>query len=405
AVDNAGNVSLVLDHGIPFRLLSAAADADGDGVADTTDNCLLTANADQADFDGDGIGDACDLNAYNDASLDVFDQFPLNNGEWYDGDGDGIGDNSDSDSDNDGVLDDGDNCVSTANVDQADFDGDGLGDACDNDSDDDGVPNSLDAFPLDAARAADLDGDGVADDALPVDNCPAVPNPDQADSDNNGIGDACELGSLPLAVDDDVTTAEDTAVTFTVTGNDSDPDGNLDVTTTVSTTNPAHGALVNEGNGSFTYTPDANYSGSDSFSYAVCDSEGGCATALVNITIAPVNDAPVVGPISAPADPVAIQVMVNVTAVFTDVENGGTHTAVWDWGDGSTSSGTITYASGAGNVADSHTYSQPGVYTVLLTVTDNNGGWGQAEYQYIVVYDPNGGFITGAGQVISPDGA
>jgi hypothetical protein len=44
-----------------------------------------------------------------------------------------------------------------------------------------------------AASASDLDGDGIPDD---VDNCPLVPNPDQKDSNLDGIGDACETPSL-----------------------------------------------------------------------------------------------------------------------------------------------------------------------------------------------------------------
>jgi hypothetical protein len=38
-------------------------------------------------------------------------------------------------------------------------------------------------------------------------------------------------------------------------------------------------------------------------------------------------------------------------------------------------------------------------------VSDSNGGTGQSIYQYVVVYDPNGGFVTGGGWIISPPGA
>ena len=73
------------------------------------------------------------------------------------------------DLDHDGVDDKTDNCLVVKNPDQRDSDGDGLGDACD--------------------LLNDRDGDGVADQR---DNCPIVKNPDQRDSDRDGQGDACD---------------------------------------------------------------------------------------------------------------------------------------------------------------------------------------------------------------------
>jgi hypothetical protein len=88
------------------------------------------------------------------------------------------------DTDSDGVCDEQDNCVTTANADQADSDGDGQGDACD-------------ACPLDPQN--DVDGDGVCGN---VDNCPATANADQADTDHDGIGDACDSDNDNDGVDD-----------------------------------------------------------------------------------------------------------------------------------------------------------------------------------------------------------
>jgi hypothetical protein len=192
AVDNAGNVAVAMDHGVPFRKLSATADFDGDGVADASDTCLLVPNGGQADADHDGLGDACDLDADNDGSANPFDAFPTSAAESADTDRDGIGDNADPDIDNDGIPNAADNCRYVANAGQLDSDGDAAGNACDEDDDNDGVPDGSDAFPIDATRRSDLDRDGVDDDGADADNCPFVANPGQADSDHDGIGDACD---------------------------------------------------------------------------------------------------------------------------------------------------------------------------------------------------------------------
>ncbi|MBH25208.1 MAG: hypothetical protein CMH57_12290 [Myxococcales bacterium] len=80
-----------------------------------------------------------------------------------------------SDTDGDGVLNDEDNCPAVSNPGQQDSDGDGTGDAC---------------------EGADADRDGVPDD---IDNCPLVFNDTQKDADANGVGDACDDGFVPTA--------------------------------------------------------------------------------------------------------------------------------------------------------------------------------------------------------------
>ncbi|MEE8414440.1 MAG: PKD domain-containing protein, partial [Dehalococcoidales bacterium] len=135
----------------------------------------------------------------------------------------------------------------------------------------------------------------------------------------------------------------------------------------------------------------------------VCDDDGACATsaAIVNIT----NVAPALGGVSGPSDPVQVNTTVNVDADFTDPGLPDRHTAVWDWGDGNTSAGIISESDGSGNATDSHIYTTAGVYTVTLTVTDDDLDSSQSVYQYIVVYDPEGGFVTGNGWIESPKGA
>jgi hypothetical protein len=127
-----------------------------------------------------------------------------------------------------------------------------------------------------------------------------------------------------------------------------------------------------------------------------------------------VDAPPAVGPISLPSSPVVIGTTVSGAAPFTD-STAGTHTAQWDWGDGSTSPGAVTEPSGntPGSVTGTHLYSAPGVYTVSLCVTNADVQLslppgtltGCDTFEYLVVYDPTAGFITGGGWIMSPAGA
>ena len=65
----------------------------------------------------------------------------------------------------------------------------------------------------------------------------------------------------------------------------------------------------------------------------------------------------------------------------------------------------LAEANGAGTVGGSHTYTTPGIYTVSVTVKDAYGNSDSAVYEFVVVYDPNGGFVTGGGWINSPAGA
>ena len=121
--------------------------------------------------------------------------------------------------------------------------------------------------------------------------------------------------------------------------------------------------------------------------------------------VAVLNVAPSVGAIMAPIDPTAVGTAISATANFTDPGILDTHTAVWNWGDGTTSAGTVTETNGSGLVGGSHAYSLPGIYTVTLSVTDKDGGEDTAVFQYVVAYDPDGGFVTGGGWINSPAGA
>jgi len=132
------------------------------------------------------------------------------------------------------------------------------------------------------------------------------------------------------------------------------------------------------------------------------DKDGGETGYTASVTVN--NVAPVVGVITVDNDLVPIGTEITASASFTDTGTADTHTATWNWGDGS-STGTVTPAPGGGSVQDMHTYSVPGVYTIELTVTDDDTDNNSVIYQYVVVYDPNGSFVTGGGKIDSPAGA
>jgi VCBS repeat-containing protein len=99
----------------------------------------------------------------------------------------------------------------------------------------------------------------------------------------------------PSATADAYSTGEDTALTVNAPGvltNDSDPDGNQ--LSAVLGSGPSHGTLALNANGSFLYTPTADYDGSDSFTYRASDGTLTSNLATVTLTVSGVNDAPTV---------------------------------------------------------------------------------------------------------------
>ena len=129
-----------------------------------------------------------------------------------------------------------------------------------------------------------------------------------------GVG---AINDAPVAGDDVASGAEDTSVTVDVLANDSDVDG--DVLTVASLTAPANGTLVDNGDGTITYTPDPDWNGTDSFGYTVSDGVA-TATASVTVTIAPVNDFPVA---AADATSVVEDGVVTVDVLANDVDVDG----------------------------------------------------------------------------------
>lgn len=181
---------------------------------------------------------------------------------------------------------------------------------------------------------------------------------------------------IPVAVDDTYTIQEDTSIDTSadvgvdsVLSNDTDADVG-DILTSAVLSDVSNGTLVLSLNGDFTYMPDQDYSGSDSFTYTVSDGNGGSDTGQVIITINEVNDPP-----TATDDSYTLQqgdFLPNGTNVLDnddDIESPSVLT-VTDFSAPSlgtlniASNGDITYTAGASSL---------GTETITYTVSDSQG--------------------------------
>ena len=138
---------------------------------------------------------------------------------------------------------------------------------------------------------------------------------------------------------------------------------------------PANGQVTVNADGSFTYTPTAGFSGTDSFTYRVEDANGATATATVTLLDPP-----------SPAGGFTVNAVEGAdsggqtVATFTDPMNlaPASYSATITWGDGSTSAGTISASGGVYAVQGDHTYIETGNYTVGVTVVYPDGLSGTA---------------------------
>ncbi len=129
-----------------------------------------------------------------------------------------------------------------------------------------------------------------------------------------------DVNEAPEAADDQAVTPEDQAVAVDVLANDTDPEG--DQLRVRSVTAAAHGAVRHVSGGRVTYTPEADFHGTDSFTYVAGDGRGLRDTAMVVVTVLPVNDAPTtVGAIPDQAlDEGGGEVHVDLSPYFVDME-------------------------------------------------------------------------------------
>ena len=173
-----------------------------------------------------------------------------------------------------------------------------------------------------------------------------------------------EYDTAPVANNQSVTTAEDTAKAVTLSASDFNVNNVLTYTVV---SGPSHGQLDGTGD-ALTYTPNADYNGPDSFTFRVNDGGKNSNTATVQLNVTAVNDAPSANDDTFTADEDAAAAEVNVTGNDTDVENDAlTVTEV-----GSASHGTATVVAGVVRYAPAANYH--GADSFSYTVSDGNGG-------------------------------
>jgi large repetitive protein len=172
----------------------------------------------------------------------------------------------------------------------------------------------------------------------------------------------------PDAVDDGATTPVNTPVSIDVLANDTDINSG-DVLTVTSFTQPTNGTVTQDPvTGNLIYTPNPGYVGPDQFGYEISDGNGGTDSALVEITVTPVNSAPDAvddAASTAPGTPVTIAVLSNDTdpesdpLTVTGVTQGTNGTVALD---------------GMGNPVYTPNAGFTGTDTFTYTISDGNGG-------------------------------
>ncbi len=179
-----------------------------------------------------------------------------------------------------------------------------------------------------------------------------------------------DINDAPTGTTLVVAANEETATAIDISGNVSDVDGTVDLSTTTVTSGPSNSSLINNGDGTFTYTGNTDFVGTDSFTYTVEDNDGQVSSDItVTINVSDINDAPtgttlVVAANEETATPIDISGNVSdvdgtVDLTTTTVTSGPANGSLTNNGDG-----TFTYTGNTDFVGtDSFTY----------TVEDNDG--------------------------------
>jgi hypothetical protein len=149
--------------------------------------------------------------------------------------------------------------------------------------------------------------------------------------------------------------------------------------------------------------PTGTASDTSTVAITITDDDTGSDAASKAVTVN--NVIPVITGMTGPSGPIAIGGSASVTTNYTDVGTADTHSCEYSWDDATPNTTVAGIGSGTGSCTATHTYAAPGVYTVGVEVRDDDTGSATSKYEFIVVYDPSGGFVTGGGWINSPTGA
>lgn len=111
---------------------------------------------------------------------------------------------------------------------------------------------------------------------------------------------------------------------------------------------------------------------------------------------------PQIDTITGPTGPVALGNPVTVAVEFIALGQQDAVAVNFVWDDGTE---TTVEPQIAGSASATHLYAAPGVYGVTVQVADAEGDMREGRFEYVVIYDPDGGFVTGGGWIASPAGA
>ncbi|MDA7424467.1 Ig-like domain-containing protein [Thalassococcus lentus] len=259
-----------------------------------------------------------------------------------------------------------------------------IDDPAGNDTDPDGDPVTTASVGDPANGTAVLNPDGTVTYTpdpgfVGEDTIPYVATDGIAETPGEIIVTVTDGNRPPIAEDDSETTPVDTAVLIDAIDNDSDPDG--DALTVTFNTDPLNGSVVDNGDGTFTYTPDTGFVGTDTFEYDISDTSGDSDTAIVTVTVTDDNTPPTTVDDTATTPEDTAVVIDDPAGNDTDPDGDPVTTAsVGDPANGTAvlnPDGTVTYTPDPGfvgedtipYVATDGTDDTPG--EIIVTVTDD----------------------------------